>query len=68
MGLFLALEALALGIIGKQALWLALEVASKTMPQLGCLDYADLKRRATDQHDQVQAKRLEVARDVFKPN
>jgi hypothetical protein len=43
-----------------------LEAASPNVPQLGALDYAKLKSRALDQHDRVEAKRLEVARTVFK--
>lgn len=66
MGLFLALEGLALGITGKQSLWRALAAASQTVPQLGRLDYAGLERRAVEQRDRVEKKRLEVAREVFK--
>jgi hypothetical protein len=67
MGLFLALEGLALGIKGKESLWSALAVASETMPRLRGLDYVTLKKRALEQYDQVEAKRLEVAREVFTP-
>jgi hypothetical protein len=66
MGLFLALEVLALGITGKRLLWRALAVASETVPQFRGLDYAELEGRAIEQHDRVEAKRLEVAREVFK--
>lgn len=66
MGLFLALEALALGITGKRLLWSALESASDTVPRLRSLNYAELRERAIEQHDRVEGKRLEVARDVFK--
>ena len=66
MGLFLALEALALGIHGKRSLWRALATASETAPHLRGLDYAALEKRALEQYGQVEAKRLEVARDVFK--
>jgi hypothetical protein len=66
MGLFLALEALALGITGKRLLWRALAVASETVPQLRGPDYAELENRAIEQHERVEAKRLEVAREVFK--
>jgi len=67
MGLFLALEGLALGINGKRQLWRALAAASPAAPQLSRLDYAELERRALDQHDRVEAQRLEVGREVFKP-
>jgi hypothetical protein len=66
MGLFLALEGLALGIHGKRSLWRALAAASQTAPHLRGLDYAMLEKRAVEQHDLVESKRLEVARDVFK--
>jgi len=68
MGLFLALEGLALGIQGKRSLWSALAAASEMTPPLRGLDYETLKKRALEQHDQVEAKRLEVAREVFKLN
>ena len=66
LGLFLALEGLALGITGKQSLWRALAAASDTAPHLRGPDYATLGKRAVDQHDRVEAKRLEVAREVFR--
>ncbi len=68
MGLFLALEGLALGITGKRALWRALAAASATVPRLRTLDYDELEKRAEEQHDRVEAKRLEIARKVFKSN
>ena len=68
MGLFLALEGLALGITGKRSLWRALATASETAPHLRGPDYARLEKRAVEQHDRVEAKRLEVARKVFKSN
>jgi hypothetical protein len=68
MGLFLALEALALGIAGKQSLWRALAVASATASSLRVLDYADLEKRAVEQHARVETKRLEIAREVFQPS
>lgn len=65
-GLFLALEGLALGIHGKRSLWRALAVVSEAVPRLRNRDYVELERRAVEQHDRVEAKRLEVAREVFK--
>ena len=66
MGLYLALESLALGITGKCALWRGLEVATGVVPKLRGLDYAQLQERAREQCDRVEAKRLELARAVFK--
>ena len=65
MGLLHALEGLVLGITGKRGLWTTLAVAADTVPQLRELDYARLQKRATEQCDRVEAKRLEVAREVF---
>jgi hypothetical protein len=66
-GLFLALEALVLGITGKRSLWRALQAASRTVPQLARLDYAELEKRAIEQCERVEAKRLEAARTAFQP-
>jgi hypothetical protein len=65
MGLLHALETLVLGITGKRALWTALAAVADIVPQLRELDYARLEKRAEEQCDRVQAKRLEVAREVF---
>jgi len=66
IGVFLALEALLLGITGKRSLWRALQCASRTMPALARLDYPGLEKRAIEQCEQVEARRLEIARQVFK--
>lgn len=65
-GLLLALETLLLGITGKRSLWRALQAASRTVPELGRLDYAGLEKRAIEQCERVEARRLEIARSVFK--
>ena len=65
MGLFLALEALALGITGKRMLWRALAAAAETVTQLRGPDYAALEARAVEQCRRVETQRLEVARKVF---
>lgn len=66
MGLFLALEALVLGITGKKSLWRALRAASQSEPRLARLDYSGLERRAVEQRERVEAKRLEIASLVLK--
>lgn len=66
-GLFLALEALVLGINGKQALWRALATAQESWPQLRRFDFAGLQNRATKQAEHVDAKRLESAREALRP-
>jgi len=66
MGLLHALEGLVLGITGKRGLWIALAAAADTVPQLReVVDYAELEKRAAEQCARVEAKRLEVAREVF---
>ena len=65
-GLFLALEALVLGITGKRSLWRALHAASRSVPELARLDYSGLEKRAIEQCERVEAKRLEIARSVFQ--
>jgi hypothetical protein len=66
VGLFLALEALILGITGKRSLWRALHAASRTVPELARVDYSGLEKRAIEQCERVEARRLEIARSVFK--
>ncbi|HWN96528.1 MAG TPA: hypothetical protein VNT99_15975 [Methylomirabilota bacterium] len=65
MGLFLALEALELGITGKHSLWRALAAASHNVPRLAQVDYVALQKRALEQRGRVEVKRLEVAVKVF---
>ena len=62
-----ALEALALGIQGKVALWRALAAASRQLAEIGILDYAGLEQRARDQFNRVDAIRLQVAADALSP-
>ena len=66
MGIFLALEALHLGISGKRSLWRALQAGSRTEPKLARLDYSGLETRAIEQCERVEARRLEIARSVFQ--
>jgi hypothetical protein len=56
-----ALEALALGIQGKLALWRALHAIQDNIPQLSTLDYSELQARALDQFSRVDRLRLQVA-------
>ena len=60
-----ALETLELGILGKLGLWRALAVAADRVPQIKNLDLANLERRASEQHQRVEAERLKVARAAF---
>lgn len=59
-----ALEAVSLGIVGKQALWQSLAAADDA-PEFGSLDYAELVRRAMEQHRIVEALRLRAAKEAL---
>lgn len=59
------LEMLTMGIRGKQALWRALRAVAGKYPVLRSLDFDQLERRAVEQHDRVEALRLEAARDAL---
>ena len=56
------LEAIAVGIEGKRALWTALTVAAEAAPELLILNYARLLGRVDEQRMQVEAQRLIAAR------
>jgi hypothetical protein len=64
--LFESLEALSLGIEGKKSLWVALSAAAEVSPELRIADYERLKKRAEEQRNRVEAKRLEVAKAALK--
>jgi hypothetical protein len=63
LGRLEALETLAIGIQGKLALWRALRVAID--PRLTGVDYEHLCARALAQFDEVEERRLDVARAVL---
>ena len=60
--LFESLEAMALGVDGKRALWPALDAISATRPQLQGIDFAGLERRADEQRRRIEAVRIDAAR------
>jgi hypothetical protein len=62
-----ALEALALGIHGKRALWQALAAAAADAPALRLTDYERLAERAEAQRGMVEAARLVAAREALLP-
>jgi hypothetical protein len=55
------MEALALGIDGKHALWTALQTASQMTPELQSLDYGKLIARAEAQRGVIEVRRLQAA-------
>ena len=57
-----ALEVVALGILGKRALWDALGTLGPTDARLSGIDLAHLTERALSQHARVERRRLEAAR------
>jgi hypothetical protein len=62
LGTFEGLEVLALGILGKLALWRALAVIAAADTRLRGVDFDHLVARAQAQHAQVEEQRLEAAR------
>jgi hypothetical protein len=64
---FEAVEFLALGILGKMALWRMLQVLSETDCRLGAIDLQTLISRASAQFDRVEARRIEVSLLAFAP-
>ena len=61
LGTLEALELLSLGILGKVALWRALETIADTDARLDGIDLKSLILRAQAQHLLVEERRLEVA-------
>ncbi|HKG20564.1 MAG TPA: hypothetical protein VKC34_01580 [Blastocatellia bacterium] len=61
-----ALEAVAIGIDGKRALWHALVAASEEAPRLRIVDYGRLIKRAEDQRVRVEEVRLLAAKAAFR--
>jgi len=55
------LEALALGVDGRGALWQALDAAAAADPSLARLDYQKLIARAMQQRDEIEVLRLAAA-------
>ena len=61
------LEALAMGIDGKSALWKSLRAASAHVPALDGVDYARLIQRASEQRAAVEIPRIEAALAALAP-
>ena len=60
------LESLILGITGKKLLWRALHSVRQSSAALQEMDFEHLERRAIEQSNRVEIKRLETARVVFQ--
>jgi hypothetical protein len=65
---FEALEFLAIGILGKRALWRALAAIAPSDPRLSGVDFESLAASAQKQHDKVDRRRLQVARTALRSN
>lgn len=61
-----SVEAVALGIEGKLALWHALATAATDAPELLGPDYARLAERAAEQRRRVEPVRLDAARAALR--
>jgi hypothetical protein len=61
-----AVEALALGITGKQLLWRSLAAIASDYPALQGIDFNELEKRACDQFDRVEDLRMELTREAFR--
>jgi hypothetical protein len=56
------LELVEVGIEGKRELWRALAATSERMPFLKGIEFGNLIQRADEQHDRVEALRVETAK------
>lgn len=65
IGLLQALEALLLGVTGKQLLWRSLALISSDVIELQGADFAELESRAKEQIAQLDAERLQLSREVL---
>lgn len=65
--LMLALEALVMGIRGKQLLWRALATVQQYYPALQNHDLKHLEKRALEQVERVENLRLEVSSRALAP-
>jgi hypothetical protein len=66
LGTFQAFEFLSLGIQGKLALWRGLAIVAADENRLQGPDYNTLARRAREQYEAVEQKRLELAPKAFR--
>jgi hypothetical protein len=60
-GNFMALESLALGVLGKRSLWVALKTVGDQHDTLAKLDLDALIERADAQHDALEQARIQMA-------
>lgn len=62
LGTFMAVESLALGVLGKLSLWRALAQVADQHPAIGSVDLHELTERAQRQYDLLEHERLAASR------
>lgn len=67
LGVFEAIEMLSLGVLGKLALWTALESVAESDPRIVGLDLDALAKSAVAQHQQLESLRLKLAVRALQP-
>jgi hypothetical protein len=65
IGLLQALEALALGVTGKQLLWQSLAAIADTLVALQGTDFAALESRARGQIDRIETEHLGLSQEIL---
>jgi len=65
LGLFEALEMLALGVQGKCLLWVALREISAWIPEWNGIDFVELELQAIQQRDEIEFWRIKAAVDIL---
>jgi hypothetical protein len=65
LGVFEAIEFLLIGIRGKKELWRALKTVRPAYPKWEKVNFEDLERRADEQINSVENKRLELVQIVL---
>ena len=67
LGTFMAVETLALGVLGKLSLWRALGQVADQFPAIASIDLDALIVRAQTQYDLLERERLAGARRALSP-
>ena len=67
LGTFMAVESLALGVLGKLSLWRALAQVADQYPAIASVDLDELIDRARAQYDLLEHERLAASRQALTP-
>lgn len=65
LGLFEALEMLALGVQGKRLLWVALTDNAAWFPEWKGIDFSKKERQAIQQRDDIEFWRIQAAKEIL---